>query len=93
MPDRASTCAPPAPYACRMRALPVVLVMTSRVAAADSLTDGLRVEGWYGKAGVETGAVFGRDRGASPLLGGVATLVHINDDLEWIGLQTDALVD
>jgi hypothetical protein len=62
------------------------------VAAADPL-DGLRLEGWYGKLGVETGVAFGPERGTSPLLGGVATFVHINDQREWIGLQGDLLAD
>jgi hypothetical protein len=60
--------------------------------SADPL-EGLRLEGWYGKLGAETGVAFGRDRETSPLLGGVATLVHINDDLEWVGLQGDLLAD
>jgi hypothetical protein len=71
----------------------LVLAITHQLAAADSLTDDLAVEGWYGKVGLETGVVFGRDRGTAPLLGGVATLVHINDDLEWVGMQADVLAD
>jgi hypothetical protein len=62
-------------------------------ATADRQLDGLKLEGWYGKLGVESGVVFGRDREAAPLLGGVATFVHVNDRLEWIGVQGDLLAD
>jgi hypothetical protein len=75
-----------------MRAFWILACCIPSVAAADSPTDGLHLEGWYGKIGAETGVAFG-DRGTSALLGGVATFVHINDDLEWIGLQTDLLSD
>jgi len=71
----------------------LLLVVTSRIATADSLTKGLKLEGWYGKVGLETGVVFARERGAAPLLGGVATFVHINDDFEWAGFQADLLAD
>jgi len=64
----------------------------TRSASADPLA-GVHLEGWYGKVGVESGVAFGRDRGAAPLVGGVATFVHINDDREWIGVQADALAD
>jgi hypothetical protein len=36
---------------------------------------------------------FARERGTAPLLGGVVTFVHANDQLEWYGLQADLLVD
>jgi len=54
---------------------------------------GLYLDGWYGKVGLESGVVFARERGAAPTLGGAATLVHLNDQLEWYGLQADLLVD
>ncbi len=54
---------------------------------------GLYLEGWYGKLGLETGVAFGRERGAAPLLGAVATFVRLNEHLEWYGLQGDLLVD
>ncbi|MEO8705026.1 MAG: hypothetical protein ABI867_33545, partial [Kofleriaceae bacterium] len=78
-----------------MRGILIALAITAvpHVAGAESLLEGLKLEGWYGKVGVESGVAFGRDRGASPLLGGVATLVHINDHLEWAGVQADLLVD
>ncbi|HEU0033331.1 MAG TPA: hypothetical protein VFQ53_22020 [Kofleriaceae bacterium] len=72
----------------------VVLALVAMTAVTEaSPLDGLHVEGWYGKLGVESGVVFARERGASPLVGVIATFVHINDDLEWGGLQADALVD
>ena len=64
----------------------------ARPAAAERFR-GLHLEGWYGKLGLETGAVFAREREASPLLGAVATLVRMNDHLEWFGLQADLLAD
>jgi hypothetical protein len=65
-----------------------------RPAAADTERfRGLYLEGWYGKVGLESGVVFARERGAAPTLGGAATLVHMNDHLEWYGLQGDLLVD
>ncbi len=69
-----------------------ILLVGTRAAAADPL-QGLALEGWYGKIGVESGVAFGRDRGAAPLVGGVATFVHINDAREWIGFQGDLLAD
>lgn len=54
---------------------------------------GLYLAGWYGKLGLESGVAFGRARGAAPLLGAVATFVHMNRHLEWYGLQGDLLVD
>lgn len=79
----------------RMRAfwiLPVVVLCGSRVASADPF-EGIKLDGWYGKVGLETGVVFARERASSPLLGGVATLVKANDHFEWIGLQGDLLAD
>lgn len=64
-----------------------------RPAAADDRFRGLYLDGWYGKVGLESGAVFARERGASPVLGGAATLVRMNDHLEWYGLQADLLAD
>src|SRR5204863_9013124 len=80
-----------------MRILPVAVLATvasagGGTASADPL-DGLHLEGWYGKLGVESGVAFGRERGAAPLVGGVATFVHLNDDREWLGLQGDLLAD
>jgi hypothetical protein len=93
MPDRAAGDRATTPYARRMRGFLVCCaVALPSIASADPL-DGLRLEGWYGKLGVESGVAFGRDRGASPLLGGVATFVHINDRREWFGLQGDLLAD
>jgi hypothetical protein len=68
------------------------LLLGTRAAAADPL-EGLALEGWYGKLGVESGVAFGRERGAAPILGGVATFVHINDAREWLGFQADLLAD
>lgn len=62
-------------------------------AAAAAPFRGLRLEGWYGKIGLESGVAFARERGASPTLGGAATFVHLDDHLEWYGLQGDLLVD
>jgi hypothetical protein len=77
-----------------MRGILIALIVGSSSAAnAGSLVDGLDLEGWYGKLGVETAVAFGPDRGTAPLLGGVGTLVHINDHLEWVGFQSDVLVD
>jgi hypothetical protein len=81
-----------------MRALPVTLViamtcLATREAAADDLLEALHLEGWYGKVGVESGVAFGRDRGTSPTLGGVATFVHANNRMEWWGAQADLLAD
>ncbi len=76
-----------------MRAfLIVAVVAVARDAAADPLA-GVNLEGWYGKLGVESGVAFGADRGTSAVVGGIATLVHINDRREWIGLQGDLLAD
>lgn len=68
------------------------LCLAARPAAAERLR-GLHLAGWYGKIGLETGAVFARERDASPLLGATATFVRMNDDLEWMGLQADLLAD
>jgi hypothetical protein len=75
-----------------MRGFLVACLCVPTSAAANPL-EGLKVEGWYGKLGVESGVVFGRDRGAAPLLGGVATFVHVNDRFEWAGVQGDLLAD
>jgi hypothetical protein len=69
-----------------------LLCLAARPAAAERLR-GLHLAGWYGKVGLETGAVFARERAASPLLGATATFVRMNDDLEWFGLQADLLAD
>ncbi len=75
----------------RASLIAIILIGASH-AAADPLT-GVNLEGWYGKLGVETGVAFGAERGTSPVVGGIATLVHINDRREWIGLQGDLLAD
>ena len=63
-----------------------------RAAAADRIR-ALHLEGWYGKLGLESGVVFGRERGAAPIFGTTATFVRMNEHLEWYGLQGDLLVD
>jgi hypothetical protein len=76
-----------------MRAFWIVAVLfTPNLANADLLRD-LQLEGVYGKLGVETGYAFSRDRGGSPLVGVVGTLVHMNDELEWHGIQADFTID
>jgi hypothetical protein len=79
-----------------MRCLIGAILMTATPAAAD-LLPWPALEGWYGKVGVETGAVVARtgadDRGAAPLLGMVGTWVHINEHAEWVGIQGDFLLD
>ena len=70
----------------------LLAVLGAGHAAADPLA-GVNLEGWYGKLGVESGVAFGAERGTSAVVGGVATLVHINDRREWIGLQGDLLAD
>jgi len=94
MPERAGDAAPASTTLHRMRGflVAIVAVAGARAAAADPL-DGLHLEGWYGKLGVESGVAFGRERGTAPLVGGVATFVHINDDREWLGFQADLLAD
>lgn len=74
-----------------MRAF-LILAALSQPVFADPLA-GVNLEGWYGKLGVETGVAFGEDRGTSAVVGGIATLVHINDRYEWVGLQGDLLAD
>lgn len=64
-----------------------------REAAADSLLDSIRLEGWYAKVGIESGIAFARERGTSPTLGGALTIVHANNSLEWFGVQADVLAD
>lgn len=73
-------------------AIALALCAAPRRAPADPLR-GLHLEGWYGKIGLETGVAFARDRGTAPLLGGVATLVRLNEHLEWYGVQGDLMVD
>ncbi|MBA2543409.1 MAG: hypothetical protein H0V17_27455 [Deltaproteobacteria bacterium] len=68
------------------------LALSPAIATADPLA-GIHLEGWYLKLGAESGVAFARERGASPLVGGVMTFVHINDDREWVGLQGDLLAD
>ncbi len=86
-------------YACRMRASWVVAVFAWVVAASASspasagTLDGIKLDGWYGKVGLETGVVFARERGTAPLLGGVVTFVKANNAFEWMGLQADLLAD
>jgi hypothetical protein len=93
MPERASTLEATSTYAPCMRALLVLVVcVTPRVASADPL-EGIKLEGWYGKLGLESGVVFARERGPSPLLGGVATFVKANNSFEWMGVQADLLAD
>jgi len=79
-----------------MRCFLIAAVVTiPAIATADPLA-GLHLEGWYLKLGAETGVVISRsstERGAAPLVGGVMTFVHINDDREWVGLQADLLAD
>jgi hypothetical protein len=98
MPQRAVDHDAGAYYRCRMQlvriAVVAVAVLAPRAAAADGMLSALKLEGIYGKIGVESGVAFGRDdRGSAPLLGIATTLVHVNDHLEWWGLQADALVD
>jgi hypothetical protein len=78
----------------RLAVVAAVLVACAvpRAAAADRIR-ALHLEGWYGKLGLETGVVFARERGASPLFGATATFVRMNEHLEWYGLQGDLLVD
>ncbi len=73
--------------------LTVLGVLAAPRPAAAERFRGLYLEGWYGKLGLETGVVFGRERGAAPTLGGTATFVRMNDHLEWYGLQADLLAD
>ena len=76
-----------------MRAFWIVAVgMTPNIANGDVLRD-LKLEGVYGKLGVETGYAFSRERGGSPHVGVVGTLVHMNDELEWHGIQADFTID
>jgi hypothetical protein len=76
----------------RLAVLALAVCAVPRPAAAERFR-GLYLEGWYGKLGVESGVVFGRERGAAPLLGAAATFVRMNDHLEWYGLQGDLAVD
>jgi hypothetical protein len=76
----------------RLAVLALAVCALPRPAAAERYRS-LYLAGWYGKVGLETGVVFARERGAAPLLGGTATFVHMNDHLEWLGLQGDLLVD
>jgi hypothetical protein len=69
----------------------VVLGLAPRAASAD-LSD-LKLEGTYGKLGAQTGYAFSRERGSSPHVGVVGTFVHINEFLEWYGVQADLTVD
>lgn len=95
MPDRAAARIDLTVYAREMRTSWIVVATLAMpaVAAADSLPGALALEGWYGKLGLETGVAFGRDRGAAALVGGVATVVKITDELDWYGLSADLLVD
>lgn len=70
----------------------VALLSHALPAVADPLA-GVNLEGWYGKLGVESGVAFGAERGTSAVVGGIATLVHINERREWVGLQGDLLAD
>lgn len=96
MPDRASDAMKATFYRSRMRAflrlLVVAVVFSAMPAVADPLA-GVHLEGWYGKLGVESGVAFGAERGTSAVVGGIATLVHINDRREWVGVQGDLLAD
>jgi hypothetical protein len=69
----------------------VVLIAVPRTASAE-LPD-LKLEGYYGKLGVQTGYAFSRERGSSPHVGVVGTFVHINEHLEWYGFQSDFTID
>lgn len=76
-----------------MRAILTVAVMSFAMPAGADPLAGVHLEGWYGKLGVETGVAFGAERGTSAVVGGIATLVHINERREWVGLQGDLLAD
>ncbi len=76
-----------------MRAAVVVLVVALASRAHADPTVKFSIEGWYAKLGVELGSAFVRDRGAGFVGGGVATLVHLDDDSRWYGLQLDVLSD
>jgi len=76
----------------RLAAIALAACAVPRAAAAETF-HGLHLEGWYGKVGIESGVVFARERGASPILGATATFVRVNEHLEWYGLQGDLLVD
>jgi hypothetical protein len=80
-----------------MRASPIAVTLCALCAlsapAGAERFRSLHLEGWYGKVGLETGAVFARERPAAPLLGAVATMVRMNDHLEWFGVQADLLAD
>jgi hypothetical protein len=93
MPDRASDAGKTPVYVCWMRALLIAVVLIwAGDATADPLA-GVNLEGWYGKLGVESGVAFGAERGTSAVVGGIVTLVHLNERREWLGLQGDLLAD
>jgi hypothetical protein len=76
-----------------MRAFLIAAVVSRSIPAAADPLAGVNLEGWYGKLGVESGVAFGAERGTSAVVGGIATLVHINDRREWVGFQGDLLAD
>jgi len=67
------------------------LLLLASTAHADG--GDFHVAGNVGKVGLYTGGVFARDRGAGFLFGGVATFVHLDDDLKWVGIQADVGLD
>jgi hypothetical protein len=76
-----------------MRPFLIIAVLSGAVPAAADPLAGINLEGWYGKLGVESGVAFGAERGTSAVVGGVVTLVHINERREWVGFQGDLLAD
>ncbi len=77
-----------------MGAVVAALALTTAAATARADDHGSwSITGTYFKFGVEAGDAFARDRGNDLFAGPVLSIVHINDDLLWYGLQTDVIVD
>jgi hypothetical protein len=71
----------------------VVVLLFVQPALADDKSGHFSIEGWYAKAGGFFGAAAARDRGTAPVLGAVATVVHLDEEARWFGLQADVGID
>jgi hypothetical protein len=71
----------------------VVALVCLVPASAHAEKGDFKVAGWYGKAGGMLGTVLARDRGTGFVIGGVATLVHLDSDYRWYGAQVDLALD
>ena len=71
-----------------MRAVALLLLLVATPAYAD-----FRLDGWYPMGGLSIGGAMARDRGKGFVMGGVLSVVHLDDDLAWYGVEANLAMD